>query len=202
MLKTTTEEERKHIESLIVNMCCHALENGVKAGNEFISYDEMDAIVEYLKTSAPNKELFEECWVAYKRKGSKKKSLEYWKKLSDKEKNLVLPHIKAYVSTRELVYQKDFERYLRDKTFLCVVFNGNTAIFDPQMFDGGTYTPQGRTIWYNEATKSYWTDDNFYYSTISDGYDDNNRPDGATLTLNNARGDIRWNSNTKKWDKK
>lgn len=64
-----------------------------------------------------------------------------------------------------------------------------------------TYTPQGRTIWFNESTKSYWTTDNFYYETISDGYDDDTRPDGATLTLNNARGDIKWNKKTKKWEK-
>lgn len=65
-----------------------------------------------------------------------------------------------------------------------------------------TYTPQGRTIWFNEGTRSYWTDDNFYYGTISDGYDDETRPDGATLTLNNARGDIYWDKKTKKWNKK
>ena len=64
-----------------------------------------------------------------------------------------------------------------------------------------TYTPQGRTIWFNEETKSYWSDDNFYYESISDGYDDDNRPDGATLTLNNARGNIKWNAQTKKWEK-
>lgn len=65
-----------------------------------------------------------------------------------------------------------------------------------------TYTPQGRTIWFNDGTRSYWTDDNFYYGTISDGYDDETRPDGATLTLNNARGDIYWDKKTKKWNKK
>lgn len=65
-----------------------------------------------------------------------------------------------------------------------------------------TYAPQGRTIWFNEGTRSYWTDDNFYYGTISDGYDDETRPDGATLTLNNARGDIYWDKKTKKWNKK
>jgi hypothetical protein len=43
--------------------------------------------------------------------------------------------------------------------------------------------------------------DNFYYGVISDGYTDDNRPNGATITLNNGRGDIRWNSETKTWDK-
>ena len=78
---------------------------------------------------------------------------------------------------------------------------------NPQMFNAimqgkeTPYTPQGRTIWFNEETKSYWSDDNFYYESISDGYEDDNRPDGATLTLNNARGNIKWNAQTKKWEK-
>ena len=76
-----------------------------------VPYDVMTEIVDFLRSDAPRKELFEECWVAYNRKGSKKKSLEYWKKLTDVEKQNVMPHIKAYVSTRELQYQKDFERF-------------------------------------------------------------------------------------------
>lgn len=70
-----------------------------------------------------------------------------------------------------------------------------------EKIDHTTYTPQGRTIWFNKETKSYWSDDNFYYESISDGYEDDNRPDGATLTLNNARGNITWNAQTKKWEK-
>ena len=65
-----------------------------------------------------------------------------------------------------------------------------------------TYTPQGRTIWFNEDTKSYWSLDNFYDERIYDGYDDDNRPDGAEITLNNGRGTYKWDSNCKKWIKK
>lgn len=146
-------------------------------------------------------ELFEECWLAYRRKGKKGKAYPYWKKLTDDEKQSVLPHIKAYVQANELQYQQDFERYLRDKTFQSIVISKNTVVYDPTKFDSTKYTPQGRTIWFNEETKSYWSMDNFYYGVISDGYTDDNRPNGATITLNNARGDIRWNSETKKWDK-
>lgn len=146
--------------------------------------------------------LFEKCWKAYRRKGSKKKSLEYWKKLTDDEKISVLSHIKAYVASRELQFQKDFERYLRDKIFTTVVYQGSKMVYDPTQYDNTAYTPQGRSIWYDEYTKSYWSDDNFYYGVISDGYTDDNRPDGATITLNNARGIITWNSSTKKWEKK
>ena len=146
-------------------------------------------------------ELFEECWLAYRRKGKKGKAYPYWKKLTDDEKQSVLPHIKAYVQAKELQYQQDFERYLRDKTFQSIVISKNTVVYDPTKFDSTKYTPQGRSIWFNEETKSYWSDDNFYYGAISDGYTDDNRPNGATLTLNNARGDIRWSSETKTWNK-
>ena len=65
-----------------------------------------------------------------------------------------------------------------------------------------TYTPQGRTIWFNEETKSYWSTYNFYDERIYDGYTDEERPDGAEITLNNARGTYKWNSKNKKWERK
>ena len=85
---------------------------------------------------------------------------------------------------------------------------GGVHIENPRAFErimngaDSEYTPQGRTIWFNEETKSYWSDDNFYYGTISDGYTDDDRPDGARLVLNNARGELTWDSNNKKWVKK
>jgi DNA-binding PadR family transcriptional regulator len=75
--------------------------------------------------------LFDECWIAYRRKGLKNKSKEYWNKLSDEEKGKVLPHINAYVQSRDANYQKDFERYLRDKVFNEIIYVGNSAIYDP-----------------------------------------------------------------------
>lgn len=71
-----------------------------------------------------------------------------------------------------------------------------------EKIDTATYTPQGRTIWFNEETKSYWSTYNFYDERIYDGYTDEERPDGAEITLNNARGTYKWNSNNKKWERK
>ena len=143
--------------------------------------------------------LFEECWVAYRRKGVKAKAKTYWNKLKESEKNMVLRHVNAYIATRDIQFQQAFERYLRDKTFLSVVFKNNSVIYDPQIYDNSTYTPNGRTIWYDENTKAYWTTDPFYDGFISDGYDDENRPDGAKLILNNARGSITWSREQRKW---
>lgn len=217
MLKAKTEEQKDKIIKILgmQETCCHFPidfdKNDLWGCDEFddrvyldgdITFDKMAEVVDYLRTLEKKDELFEECWLAYDRKGSKKKAREYWMKLQDSEKDIVMPHIKAYVASRERQYRKDFERYLRDKTFLDVVSNGNNVVFDPSKCNKGAYAPQGRTIWYDENTKSYWTDDNFYYGVISDGYTDDNRPDGATLTMSNARGAITWNSLTKKWDKK
>ena len=83
------------------------------------------------KSLSEKDELFEECWKAYRRKGSKAKSKTYWNKLSNEERQRVLQHIKAYVSVRDLSYQKDFERYLRDKVFDTVVVNNNNVVYDP-----------------------------------------------------------------------
>ena len=161
---------------------------------------------------SPKKEqkddIFEKCWLAYKRKGSKKKAKEYWNKLDDVEKENVLPHIKAYVGSRELRYIKDFERYIRDKVFLTVVYQGNQIIYDPTKLGKGesaqkVYMPCGNfSIMWDDPLQAYMYI-GYYYDgyDIADGYTDENRPNGAILVLNNARGTIKWNSLTKKWIK-
>lgn len=75
--------------------------------------------------------LFESCWVAYRRKGSKKKSYEQWLRLTEEEQGKVQEHIKAYIeSVSDIKYQKDFCRYLRDKCFLNVVYKDGRTLFD------------------------------------------------------------------------
>jgi hypothetical protein len=79
--------------------------------------------------------MFEECWIAYNRRGSKALAKAQWSKLSDDDKTKVLPHIKDYVaSVSEVRYQVYFERYLRDKRFLDVVHGAKpqTLFSEPQ----------------------------------------------------------------------
>ena len=167
----------------------------------YISFDTMSEIVDFLSTRETKKELFEECWVAYCRKGVKKTALYQWNRLKDSEKDMVLPHVRAYASSRERQYMKDFERYLRDRVFMEVVYQNNSVIYDPSNVVDGKYTPRGRNIWYNDDTGCYMSSDNFYYGVIDDGYTDENRPDGATIRLNNARGTIVWNKQDRRWNK-
>lgn len=211
MLEAKSIEHVKHIASLLDmdynEMCVGELPIHTMDLNSAITFDQMAAIVDYLRTLDKKDALFEECWVAYRRKGSKRKAFEYWKKLTDVEKQNVMPHIKAYVSTRELQYQKDFERYLRDKIFMTVVFGNNKVVYDPSKLGRGevqsnVYMPtcDGALSW-NDYYSSfifvgYW--DGVH---IPDGYTNETRPNGATIMLNNGRGNITWNKNTKQWEK-
>ena len=85
------------------------------------------------KKSKEKDESFEEAWLLYRRKGSKKIASEQWAKMSQEEKDTAMKHIVAYVGSRELQYQKDFERYLRDKCFNNVVYDKQFVIFDPNV---------------------------------------------------------------------
>ena len=157
---------------------------------------------ESISKSASDVELFEKCWIEYRRKGKKGKSLPYWKKLTESEKQMVLPHIKAYVTSRELQFQQDFERYLRDKTFNDVVYKGNSIIYDPMVGVSDDYIPatDGAIKW-NETNKCYIYI-GMFFGYIPDGYTDDNRPNGARIMLNNGGGLLEWDSETKKWNKK
>ena len=160
------------------------------------------------KEEETNKELFEQCWIAYRRKGKKGKAKPYWDKLTKSEKDSVLQHIKIYTKTRELQYQQDFERYLRDKTFLSVVVSKNNIVYDPTKLGKGesasnAYMPSGNfSITWDDQLKAYLYI-GFYSDgqAIADGYTDSTRPDGARIVLNNGRGELVWSSITRTWIK-
>lgn len=150
-------------------------------------------------------ELFEKCWLAYQRKGQKKVALERWLALSDKERQKAMTHIPFYVKSNERKYLKDFERYISNKVFDSVVVDHSTGnvLYDPDRENGTLgYNPVcGGALSYNEYYKCYMYVGYWDGRHIADGYDDDNRPNGATITLNNGRGKITWNAETKTWDK-
>lgn len=83
------------------------------------------------KSKTLKDEGFESAWLLYRRKGSKKKSLEQWSRLTDEERETAKGHIPAYIeSVSDIKYQKDFERYLRDKCFNNVVYKNNRIVYD------------------------------------------------------------------------
>lgn len=151
------------------------------------------------KSLSKKDDLFEKCWQAYRRKGSKAKAKPCWNKLKDEEKQNVLKHIKAYVSVRDIAYQKDFERYLRDKIFETVVVNGKDIVYDPSQGSESEYHPYGNlSLMFSEKYQCYIYI-GYYDGTLIDGYTDDERPDGATVMLNSGRGTIVWNKSEKRW---
>lgn len=144
-------------------------------------------------------ELFETCWKEYRRKGAKAKAKIQWVKLKQEEREKMLTHIKAYVSSRELQYQKDFERYLKDKTFNTIVIANNRVVYDPTLFETNEYRPtlSSQLLFHNDLNCYLYI--GYFSGFIGDGYEDSNRPDGASIMLNNGRGTITWNKEQKQW---
>lgn len=67
--------------------------------------------------------------------------------------------------------------------------------------NGGNYNPiSGVDFFYNEFYKT-WMYIGYDTSFIPDGYNADNRPNGAKVTLNNARGNLIWNAADKRWEK-
>lgn len=150
--------------------------------------------------NAENNAMFEEVWTAYNRKGSKKKSLVQWQKLSDEDKKMVLPHVRAYVGSRDRTYQKDFERYLRDKVFKDAVVSHNETIYDPEQFaDSDEYRPMtdGVFLVWSENRKCVLF--NGYIEQLNDGYTSDNRPDGARAA--SGMYEWVWSRKKKEWVK-
>jgi len=117
-----------------------ALEYKAKHGNSEEVYNAFIAGYKATKkTKARNVELtelqtmwFEKAWEAYGRKGSKGEAKKEWASVPASDYQAILQHISAYVATREFSYRKDFERYLRSKTYTGVVCQGNNVMYAPQ----------------------------------------------------------------------
>lgn len=140
--------------------------------------------------------LFEECWKEYKRKGHKNKAKPYWDNLPQDVRERILPHIKAYVSTRERSYQQDYERYLKDKTYDTVVYQRNNVIYDPEMLTNNEYRPfLGENIFWDKTRNIHV----FFgdVETLYDGYTSENRPNEAKVFQNGYT--FVWDSNLKQW---
>lgn len=60
---------------------------------------------------------FDAIWNEYGRRGSKKKGLERYLKLSDKDRDMIKNHYPSYVASRELKYRKYIEAYISDRLF-------------------------------------------------------------------------------------
>ena len=84
-------------------------------------------------TSEKVLEYFEDMWLLYERKGGKANAKKEFAKLTEEEVLLMAQHIPAYIKSRpERQYRQDFERYIKHKTFLSVVYSKqNEILYDP-----------------------------------------------------------------------
>lgn len=145
---------------------------------------------------------FTDAFVATGRKGSKKNAYKRWQALSDEDKLKVVKHIKFYYKSNDRQYLKDFEGYLNGRYFENVVYdkNGN-VMYDPDRESSNEYVPQtSYSLMWSDEYKCYIYV-GMFLSMLADGYTDEDRPNGARIMLNNARGFVVWNSKTKMWEK-
>lgn len=106
-------------------------------------------------------------------------------------------------------WKPDFDWWLSNPNgWLTKGLEGKVHLENPQAYSSimlgkdAPYTPltDGALSW-NEYYSSFIFVGYWDGKHIPDGYDDDTRPDGATIMLNNGRGNITWNKNTKQWEK-
>lgn len=103
-------------------------------------------------------------------------------------------------------WKPDFDWWLSNPNgWLTKGLEGKVHLENPQVYSS---IMLGENAPYAPATDGSikWNDENqcyiyigMFFGYIPDGYTDENRPDGATLMLNNGRGFIKWSSTEKKW---
>ena len=133
------------------------------------------------------------------------------------EKQLIM-YIKTIPSADSWLYnpnkqhanwKPDFDWWMRNtNSWFTKLTEGKLHTENPQTFalivDGqdAPYTPSGNfSLMWDEPSNAYMYI-GYYYDgmDLADGYTDDTRPNGAKIILNNARGTIIWNSQTKKWE--
>lgn len=87
---------------------------------------KIDSTKETLKdTNTKINAQFEEWWNLYDKKSGKVNAIKQWDKLNPDNNLLstIMKHTKSYVLSREKVYRKDPERYLKDRIFEDEIIN-------------------------------------------------------------------------------
>ncbi len=141
--------------------------------------------------------LFKTCWEAYKKKGNIDMAKKVWDKIAEDEKNHILPHIRAYTDTREIKFQKNFEKYLKEKVFNSLIYEKDEILYDPTNEYSNCYFPYQHKLDWNNYYKCYmyWGDMAYF----DDGYMNENRPNGATIEYHKDHKLLSWSKEEKKW---
>ena len=181
----------------IDSQTCEMVRKAFLAGYEATKQGKSSDVV----MDANQEQMFDDSWKAYGKKGNKAMAKRQWVSIPASSYPVILGHIKAYVGSREKRFTKDFERYLKEKEYTKIVFQGNQPIFDPFQYDKAEeYHPltDGVFQWWDENEKCLHF--NGQIDMLDDGYTADNRPNGAKVKWQMYS--WIWNSTTKEWIKK
>ena len=136
---------------------------------------------------------YENDFLLYGRKGSKKNGFKRWKELTEEEKVRMRLHIPYYLQSNDRQFLKDFEGYINQRMFESPVYQGSILLYDPmQREQPEGYHPltDNCQIWEekNQCLRIFNGD----IDNLNDGYTDGNRPEGATVA---------WGMYSWKWSK-
>ena len=143
---------------------------------------------------------YENDFILYGRKGSKKNGYNRWKDLTEDEKTKMRKHIPYYLQSNDRQYLKDFEGYINQRLFESPVYKGSELLFDPvQLESPSVYSPltDGILQWWDDKEKCLHF--NGYIDMLDDGYTADNRPDGAKVKWQMYS--WIWNASKKEWIK-
>ena len=143
---------------------------------------------------------YENDFLLYGRKGSKKNGYIRWKDLTEDEKTKMRKHIPYYLQSNDRQFLKDFEGYINQRLFESPVYKGSELLFDPvQLESPSVYSPlaDGILQWWDDKEKCLHF--NGYIDMLDDGYTADNRPDGAKVKWQMYS--WIWNASKKEWIK-
>ena len=158
------------------------------------------------------KEKFASFVSAYKKMGGKVRGVDtefndFKKRHKDWDK--VLPYLELAVQreSRQREQAKANKQFFPEPKMLQTYLGKQRAwelyVTIGEDINDETYNPIcGWSLNWNDYYNAYIYTGFWDGKSIPDGYTDDNRPNNACVTLNNGRGTIVWNSNTKKWEKK
>lgn len=143
---------------------------------------------------------YENDFILYGRKGSKKNGYNRWKDLTEDERTKMRKHIPYYLQSNDRQYLKDFEGYINQRQFESPVYKGSELLFDPvQLESPSVYSPltDGILQWWDDKEKCLHF--NGYIDMLDDGYTADNRPDGVKVKWQMYS--WIWNASKKEWIK-
>jgi hypothetical protein len=173
-------------------------DNDIQGTKVPMSKEEETNVSEKKKFVYPQE--YENDFILYGRKGSKKNGYHRWKDLTEDEKTKMRKHIPYYLQSNDRQYLKDFEGYINQRLFESPVYKGSELLFDPvQLESPSVYSPltDGILQWWDDKEKCLHF--NGYIDMLDDGYTADNRPDGAKVKWQMYS--WIWNASKKEWIK-